>query len=361
MQRSELMYDLDVCRYGDHCRTRTPGQPPRPGRADGRGLCPPDEANGRHAIDQLPLLRAAVLDLVPKDTGRRGLGSIGGAHGSAKVDPPTPLNLGLDAFAQEISYTLGVWAEQVWALLPAIERDRQHPVWWPSRAAGLLAAQYPALRSLGPTLYVPYDTGDGEGPVLSGLAGMAETDGPGAIAQLARLAHKARSIVGEETRLERRALPCPAPYQDPDGTAAVFGCGQDNTLVRRIGPDPTIYCTYCGWWCTEEEYQQYALTFQPPRLGRCPDCRARPGEPHGGCEVRRCMATGLPWGDCDMRHEPVYPGSCGEDVWSGVHPGVSEARQYGVPLAVLLAEGRWDPPTRRWYLERPADTTAAAA
>jgi hypothetical protein len=336
-------FDLDVCRYGERCRTRTPNGP---GRADGRGLCPPDEATGRHAIAQLPALQVRVMALIPKDTGRHGLGSLGG-HGSAKVDPPTPLNLDMDALAREIAYLLQVWAWQVLSKLPY--RYGDWPVGWSShRSAGLLAARFQVLRSLGPVKFLPYDQPPGR-------AAWELSDGPGAVAQLAQLAGRARSVVGEDQRLEHRALPCPQPYQDPDGSAAVYGCGQ-NTLVRRIGPDPTIYCTSCGWWCTEQEYQQYALTFRPPRLGRCPDCRARPGEPHGPCEIRRCLATGRPWGDCDLTH----PGGCGHDVWSGVHPGVSEAREYGIGLAELLATGRWDRDAGRWYLDPPAGTAAAA-
>jgi hypothetical protein len=339
------VFDLDLCRYGEHCRTRTPGQPPRPGAADGRGLCPPDEANGRHVIGQLPHLWMRVCALVGKDAGRNGLSSMGG-HGSAKVDPPTPLNLGMEALAQEISYRLATWAGPVWDRLPSV-RARTNMArrdWTPAGASGLLVAHYQVLRSLTPTAYTPYDVAGDAHPAGS----LEELDGPGAIVQLSRLYHKVKGIVGDDVRLERRDLPCPVPYKDPAGSGAVYGCGQEGTLVRKIGPDPTIFCTWCGWWCTEEEYHQYALTFRPPVLGRCPDpvCRAAPGQAHRACEVRLCLATGQPWGDCDLTH----PGDCGVDVWTGIHPGVQEAREYGVDLTVLRRDGWWDPAAGRWYL-----------
>jgi hypothetical protein len=252
------LYDLDSCRYGQHCRTRVQdGTMVRPGPADGRGLCPPDEANGRHAIRQLPDLHARVLALVPKDAGRQGIGSLtGGGHGSAKVDPPTPLNLEMDALACQIVYLLEIWAIPVWDLAVGSKfRELSTPQHWTAgQAADLLTANYQVLRSLTATSYAPYDQS-----LIGSVA--PEDDGPGAIVMLARLAQRARSVVGEDQRLERRAMPCPKPYPDPDPKVeAVYGCGLEGTLVRRIGPDPTIFCTNCGWWCSPQEYEQYMLT-----------------------------------------------------------------------------------------------------
>jgi hypothetical protein len=52
----------------------------------------------------------------------------------------------------------------------------------------------------------------------------------------------------------------------------------------------------------------------------CPDCAV--GEAHeydeydGGCDVARCLVTGLQRPMCDLDHD------CGRDVWSGWWPGL---------------------------------------
>jgi hypothetical protein len=207
----------------------------------------------------------------------------------------------------------------------------------------------------------------------------AEDDGPGAVVALMELHHRARAFLGETKRFERRDLPCPpAPH----------GCGLDGVLAREIG-DVVVRCRNCGWWCTTDEYDAYATTFIPPKLGRCPDCNALPGAEHkDGCDVARCLHHGRQRLGCDSGHccgealellveagkatrQPdgaieyehaanlcaycdCRPHDCGRDVWTGVWPGVTEAQQYGVDLNTLVTEGSWDPASARWYLGEDA-------
>lgn len=328
-------FDLDICRMAEHCRTRTTGSDGTtiPGVANGRGLCWPCELHGRFAIQALPGDWRDLVLRSRKDAGRAGLSSLGGPQAEA----PIPIRLDLDAAAREIAWYLDVWAAPVFERIPRAENGRgaefvEHGVrtaWAVTRSAGLLDRFYSVLLALGPTDYYPYDSGE-----------PATDDGPGAIVTLTSLHHRTRSILGDTRRSERRDLPCPpAPY----------GCGLDNVLVQPIG-EAVVRCTWCGWSCTDAEYATYAITYVPPKLGRCPTCSVPAGEPHPwGCPVARCLVTGHPRHVCAATG-PV-PHDCGCDEWTGIWPGVSEAREYGVDLAVLLAEGRWDQVTCRWYLD----------
>ena len=334
--------DWDVCRAGTRCRTRTTDGP---GFADGRGLCGPCEAHGRHAIEQLPYLYGRVRARVGKDASVQGVGSDGGSGSSAKVDPPTPLNLSMDFLARRVVWELDVWAQPVWErTIGAGRPDWSTPNTWPvPRSAGLLVTHYQVLRNLPPVAFWPYGTDPGA---------LDELDGPGAIVSLVDLYHRVRSVVGEDRRLVPRGAPCPQPP---------VGCGQVRTLVQETGDD-TVWCTCCGWSCDSVQYEMYAITWRAPALGPCPDttCRALVGEPHGICGIRRCMVTGRRWADCDNLHDgglPVVP--CGDDIWTGIHPGVSEARAYGITLAALLERGTWDRDAGRWYLD-VADELAVA-
>lgn len=119
----------------------------------------------------------------------------------------------------------------------------------------------------------------------------------------------------------------------------------------------------------------------------CGDCAAKPGDPHSdGCDVARCLVTGIQRLQCTGRHD------CGSQVWSGAWPGDAECeefdwwaeeseatkqwfRQNGWPVSDqphhdlnrLHMETDWDPAARRrrkfrapvddtfyvrWHLER---------
>jgi len=50
----------------------------------------------------------------------------------------------------------------------------------------------------------------------------------------------------------------------------------------------------------------------------CHDCGVKPGQPHkDGCDTARCLNTGMQRLQCDC-------GKCGEDVWTGIWPGIKE-------------------------------------
>lgn len=126
----------------------------------------------------------------------------------------------------------------------------------------------------------------------------------------------------------------------------------------------------------------------------CRDCGVAPGRPHvPGCDVARCLATGWQaiscpsgtyreYGDEDGEGPPGdYHDDCGEDVWTGVWPGVEDCRRLGFwtrwvegqgwervdashpeateDLNRLRAAAVWDPKARRWELpaQHPAEET----
>ncbi len=78
----------------------------------------------------------------------------------------------------------------------------------------------------------------------------------------------------------------------------------------------------------------------------CPDCGVRPGVQHLiGCDVPRCVVDG----EQHLQHvlfgydeETEGPGTCGEgcapEIWSGIWPGVVEARERG--WYSILVEGQ---------------------
>ncbi len=252
-------YDLQRCRFERKCTTRTPAGP---GPGSGRGLCPPDEVQGAHAIEQLPRLHAELVARSAKDAGRPVGGRIGGGQAT---EASIPLLLDMDAAAREITWTMQVWATRVARVLRGPERSLADVArWQPPYTGGLLINAFPVLRSLRPGWYPPY-VRDGEG-----RATPVQDDGPGGIVQLTALYRRSASILGETQRQEARHLPCPAPIPAPADTpdaAPGGGCGQDGTLVRQIGREG-VYCTQCGWHCTDTEYDRYALTFVPPPARR---------------------------------------------------------------------------------------------
>lgn len=94
----------------------------------------------------------------------------------------------------------------------------------------------------------------------------------------------------------------------------------------------------------------------------CPGrgCGVMIGRPHTKvCDVAQCLSTGaqrafrehvppLPTGEGDI-DDPHH--TCGESLWTGYYPGEKEAAEYGVPVMVLKALGRWDQATARWTMD----------
>lgn len=115
----------------------------------------------------------------------------------------------------------------------------------------------------------------------------------------------------------------------------------------------------------------------------CPDCGAVIDEPHGdGCDVARCLFTGMQRLMCDgghYRQDPpgcFAPVTCGQDIWTGTWPGEAECAEFGwwsifreplpgepygawvpcepdhpdaVPdLNRLVIDARWDETAGRW-------------
>ena len=67
----------------------------------------------------------------------------------------------------------------------------------------------------------------------------------------------------------------------------------------------------------------------------CPDCRARPGQPHNrGCDVERCSHCGLQSLSCGAKtHDPLF------SRWTGFWPGYLEARELGLDLNEFMVGG----------------------
>lgn len=56
----------------------------------------------------------------------------------------------------------------------------------------------------------------------------------------------------------------------------------------------------------------------------CADCGVTPGRPHDdGCDVARCLVTGLQRLACGESHD------CGQQVWTGRWPGDAECEEFG--------------------------------
>jgi hypothetical protein len=92
---------------------------------------------------------------------------------------------------------------------------------------------------------------------------------------------------------------------------------------------------------------------------RCPDCDVPVGQAHvydevdGGCDLARCLMTGLQRLMCEADHGDGQ--DCGQDVWTGWWPGLPECERLGWMLAPglpdlnrLYTEATWDPERRAW-------------
>jgi hypothetical protein len=68
----------------------------------------------------------------------------------------------------------------------------------------------------------------------------------------------------------------------------------------------------------------------------CPDCGANVNATHqDGCDVARCLVTGMQRLQCDGLHDIegppgcFTPAVCGDDIWTGLWPGEAECIEYG--------------------------------
>lgn len=88
---------------------------------------------------------------------------------------------------------------------------------------------------------------------------------------------------------------------------------------------------------------------------RCPDCDVAVGEAHihdeddGGCDIARCLMTGLQRLTCDLDHD------CGQDLWTGWWPGQLDCERLGwmigpgfPDLRRLYTHATWDAETCAW-------------
>lgn len=93
---------------------------------------------------------------------------------------------------------------------------------------------------------------------------------------------------------------------------------------------------------------------------RCPDCDVPVGEAHiydeidSGCDVARCLVTGLQRLMCDLDHD------CGQDVWIGWWPGQLDCERLGWMLGPgfpdlnrLYTEATWDAERCLWVKPPP--------
>jgi len=87
-----------------------------------------------------------------------------------------------------------------------------------------------------------------------------------------------------------------------------------------------------------QDKQFRVLDFEP----NCPDCAVAVGKPHeydeydGGCDVARCLVTGLQRLMCDRNHDH------GRDIWTGWWPGLLffELKPWGWPTSSAAATSR---------------------
>ncbi|MFH1367242.1 MAG: hypothetical protein ABIH38_04655 [Patescibacteria group bacterium] len=75
----------------------------------------------------------------------------------------------------------------------------------------------------------------------------------------------------------------------------------------------------------------------PHSLTDCPDCGAKPGQPHKeGCDVERCSNCGGQFISCDCpsrKHDKLFA------RWTGFWPGDLESKALGLDLNDFYAQG----------------------
>ncbi|GGN23820.1 hypothetical protein GCM10011609_76900 [Lentzea pudingi] len=89
-----------------------------------------------------------------------------------------------------------------------------------------------------------------------------------------------------------------------------------------------------------------------PQQDRCPDCAVSIDEEHvDGCDVARCLVTGLQQLSCPHDHD------CGIDVWTGRWPGDADCERLDLMIGLglpdvrrLYLEAAWDPASRQWVV-----------
>lgn len=82
----------------------------------------------------------------------------------------------------------------------------------------------------------------------------------------------------------------------------------------------------------------------------CPDCVAAIDQPHiDGCDVARCLRTGLQRTSCRYDHD------CGKDIWTSRWPGEADCERLGWMIGPglhdlyrLVTEATWNPTTQQW-------------
>jgi hypothetical protein len=246
-----------TCRFGPYCRNRD-----APSDDTGGALCWPCERHAIQAVRELPDHYEALGDEQGQLVGR-GLSSM---PGSRSVEAAIPINLGADAMAREIRWTLEMWAVPVAAaagLADVAERGvRGHVA--VARAGRILLEHFPTLRSLPPAGVLRY-----------GEAEPVDMDGADAAVQLADLCRRVRRYRGVTEAREPREGPCPLVPCRIHGdlrcqkwrcSSRTTGCGERG-LHWLVGTE-TITCDNCGHSLTLEEYGQYTLELLARQVGR---------------------------------------------------------------------------------------------
>jgi hypothetical protein len=153
---------------------------------------------------------------------------------SGHRDPPTPIDLGVDALQRAIAFTLTVWEPPV-REAAGLSRERTRgvrPGWAVASAAAVIAPRVALLSALGPLS--GYQDGWDAGPV--------ERTGVDGIGALRRLHGRCRAVLGT-TRLVHR-LP-----------GSCSGCGME--ALSRVDGRDTVHCGACARRWTYDDYRRY--------------------------------------------------------------------------------------------------------
>lgn len=198
----------------------------------------PAALNARLCDDCLRLAGRDIAALVRDYADLEGCLAAGGGGLSTRVsghrEPPTPIDLGVDALQRAIAHTLTVWEPPI-REAAGLPRERTRGVrqgWAVATACAVIAPRVALMSTLGPLW--GFQDGWDTGPVAyTGI------DGIGA---LRRLHGRCRAILGATTLIHRLPGSC-------------SGCGME-TLRRDDGRE-TVYCASCGRRWTWGDYRRY--------------------------------------------------------------------------------------------------------